>query len=377
MLDWDVLLSGNPAVDIHNGLKLAAGGELGIGVGEEEWGSGEREVLEGFVTRTEGLVDLIVSRFGDSSGNSDAISDASMRNSSTVDLENKRVWLGAGKVPRPSDGVVFSGIGAVARSSVRDLSAWMEWIYKYGRNAYGVADNPHSTRRKKKKVTIPKTSTDQQQSVHSTVRDPGDINSGSHSHPENDIPRSIVTLSRDASIAAGTSKRAAKEGEVGEVAKNVLFHEEESPPATETLMKYLTLGVYGSSWGIPSKRVQVHRQVSEHHVQQSRRDDDAKSIGTIPIQQTESKAMNDANIRTEPANGDEVNGSFLIGLQGDLENEDQNVVDDEDGTETGIDRELGSGKVEWNSRLLLRTLHVKRAKWKKSDTNSSISCEWD
>lgn len=37
--NWDVLLHGNPAVDIYNGVKLAAGGELGIGVGEEDWGS--------------------------------------------------------------------------------------------------------------------------------------------------------------------------------------------------------------------------------------------------------------------------------------------------------------------------------------------------
>ena len=61
-----MLLHGNPAVEIFNGLKLAAGGELGIGVGEEDWGSGEREVLEGFIGRTEGLVDLVVARFGDS-----------------------------------------------------------------------------------------------------------------------------------------------------------------------------------------------------------------------------------------------------------------------------------------------------------------------
>ena len=52
-------------MDIYGGIKLAAGGELGMGVGEEEWGSGEREVLEHFQSRTEGLVDLMVSRFGD------------------------------------------------------------------------------------------------------------------------------------------------------------------------------------------------------------------------------------------------------------------------------------------------------------------------
>jgi hypothetical protein len=33
-----LLLTGNPIVDIYNGIKLSAGGELGIGVGEEEWG---------------------------------------------------------------------------------------------------------------------------------------------------------------------------------------------------------------------------------------------------------------------------------------------------------------------------------------------------
>jgi hypothetical protein len=47
--NWDVLLHGNPAVDIFGGLKLAAGGELGYGVGEEDWGSGDREVLEDLV----------------------------------------------------------------------------------------------------------------------------------------------------------------------------------------------------------------------------------------------------------------------------------------------------------------------------------------
>ena len=36
--NWDVLLHASPAVDIYNGIKLAGAGELGVGVGEEEWG---------------------------------------------------------------------------------------------------------------------------------------------------------------------------------------------------------------------------------------------------------------------------------------------------------------------------------------------------
>lgn len=63
---WNVLLSGNPVRDVFGGIKIAASGELGIGVGEEDRGSGEREVLEGLVGRIDGLVDLVVSKFGES-----------------------------------------------------------------------------------------------------------------------------------------------------------------------------------------------------------------------------------------------------------------------------------------------------------------------
>ena len=66
------MLHGNPATSVFAGIKIAACGELGIGVGEEERGSGEREVLEGFVERTEGLVDLVVSKFGPSDVELDA-----------------------------------------------------------------------------------------------------------------------------------------------------------------------------------------------------------------------------------------------------------------------------------------------------------------
>ncbi|KAG8428119.1 hypothetical protein J3459_006063 [Metarhizium acridum] len=61
---WNVMLHGNPARNIFGGINIAASGELGVGVGEEDRGSGEREVLEGLVGRIEGLVDLVVSKFG-------------------------------------------------------------------------------------------------------------------------------------------------------------------------------------------------------------------------------------------------------------------------------------------------------------------------
>lgn len=62
---WNVNLHGNPARSVYRGINVAASGELGVGVGEEERGSGEREVLEGLVGRIEGLVDVVVSKFGE------------------------------------------------------------------------------------------------------------------------------------------------------------------------------------------------------------------------------------------------------------------------------------------------------------------------
>jgi hypothetical protein len=145
--NWDVLLHGNPAVDIFGGLKLAAGGELGYGVGEEDWGSGDREVLEDLVHRTEGLVDLLVHRFGEPAPPEDDY----ITNDPSQNTRQGLPWLGCGSEPQASDGLIFSGVGAITRPSVRDISTWVRDIYAYGEHAYGVKDNPHRQRRKKRR----------------------------------------------------------------------------------------------------------------------------------------------------------------------------------------------------------------------------------
>lgn len=132
---WEVLLNGNPAVDALGGLKLAAGGELGMGVGEEEWGSGEREVLEDLVHRTGGLMDLVVSRFGNEQ--------------SEGALEDDIPWLGSGQPPDANDGVIFGGVGALSRGSVRDIANWVQQVFTYGDYAYGIRDNPARKRRRR------------------------------------------------------------------------------------------------------------------------------------------------------------------------------------------------------------------------------------
>lgn len=112
-----------------------------MGVGEEEWGSGERDVLEDLTRRTEGLVDMVVSRFG----------EPAPAEGETNANEEALPWLGSGSHPLASDGVIFGGINAIARPSLRNVSIWMRQIYSYGEYAYGVRDNPHRERRKRRR----------------------------------------------------------------------------------------------------------------------------------------------------------------------------------------------------------------------------------
>ncbi|KAI1274008.1 hypothetical protein F5Y07DRAFT_374743 [Xylaria sp. FL0933] len=146
---WDVMLHGNPASKVFRGIKIAACGELGVGVGEEDRGSGEREVLEGFVDRIEGLTDLVVSRFGSSKSTSES--------EPTKDEERDEQWLGTGEEPGAEDGAVFLGVGALSRKSICDITAWMEDIYSWGEDAYGVKDSPASTRqpRRRRRKSVP------------------------------------------------------------------------------------------------------------------------------------------------------------------------------------------------------------------------------
>ncbi len=136
---WNVLLHGNPACSVFGGVKVAACGELGMGVGEEERGSGERDALEDLIGRTEGLVDLVVGKYGDH----DSIGDGGSQ-----DAEQ---WIGTGNEPGAEDGAIFLGVGALSRHSLRAITYWMEDMYSWAESAYGVQDSPSSTRSHPKK----------------------------------------------------------------------------------------------------------------------------------------------------------------------------------------------------------------------------------
>ncbi|KAF2863941.1 hypothetical protein K470DRAFT_209514, partial [Piedraia hortae CBS 480.64] len=132
---WDVMLHDNPAAELLGGIKLGGGGELGFGVGEEDMGSAERAVLQDLVHRTEGLIDVVVSRFGEA--------EASGKESLP--------WLGSGRQPSSADGVVFCGVGAISRIDVGKMSLWIQQIFTDGELAYGIRQDPHRERRKRRR----------------------------------------------------------------------------------------------------------------------------------------------------------------------------------------------------------------------------------
>ena len=351
------MLHGNPAVDIFNGLKLAAGGELGIGVGEEEWGSGEREVLEGFIGRTEGLVDLVVSRFGEVPH-----STASLSTGPSSELISQ--LREHGNYPRPSDGVVFSGIGALTRPSVKDVSSWMEWLHTNGRDTYGVRNNPSSaprrTRRKIESTVLDGPDDDASAQQNASEISPPQGNEH-HAKPSNlpegpGVPPSIIAMGRArGSVSERPIVRASEAPpEEGQISSNSTS--DESASSADTLMKYLTLGVYGSAWGIPSGRPPAHNRVS------SLRKEVKQEMEATTKSTDKTKTINELNVS---------GGYFLVGLQGELDESIQVEASDSD-TDLCTDAENAPESNGSNNRVMMRTLHVERTKPKSVDSNPDL-----
>ena len=335
------MLHGNPAVDIFNGLKLAAGGELGIGVGEEEWGSGEREVLEGFVDRTEGLLDLVVSRFGEDPSPDSATVGQSPPSPNLMTPQ----WLGKGDPIGPADGVIFSGLGKLSRRTIKDVSSWVESIYIHGDDAYGVRENPNSTHRRKRRKIKPDPQA-QSRVIPAIAPESGPTPTHPLRHPtvQPGIPPPIATAAED-TLNTVTAKIKSREsaGPDGQPPREV---DQASETGAEKMMKYLTLG-YGSVWGARSALPGRVSQVKGHSPQipkdivQSNKDQSLKPVFLEPEKEIDIFQSR----RTTSAR-------FLIGLSGDLENGD---VGDEENSDEGVMDGEGSGG---NQRTVLRTLNV-------------------
>lgn len=247
------MLHGNPATNVFGGIKIAACGELGVGVGEEDRGSGEREVLEGFVGRVEGLIDLIVSKFGPSEPDTDEVSKKDPK----FIEDSAPKWLGTGEEPGAEDGAVFLGVGTLSRKSLRDLTCWMEDLYTWGEDAYGVKDSPASirqARRSKKALKENDKNDPKRHSIqHQTINEAGTV------LPKND---------EDSTDAGGVNR----------------------------FMSYLKMG-YGTHWTL------------------------GNSGGSeVTAQDVESVSKNNSNDSRRPSKALSVDsGHYLIGLLGDVE----------------------------------------------------------
>ncbi|KAI0842483.1 hypothetical protein F5Y06DRAFT_128427 [Hypoxylon sp. FL0890] len=302
---WDVMLHGNPATSIFGGIKIAACGELGFGVGEEERGSGEREVLEGFVDRVEGLVDLIVSKFGPS----ESETDEDPKKGSTVVGEPTPKWLGTGEEAGAEDGAIFLGVGALSRKSLRDVTYWMEDLYMWGEDAYGVRESPSSVRQARK----PKqhVSTSSKNARRNSAKSPEMDNStnakqGSTQKQSPDPKESGTASPKDAGEASDSS-------------------------GVNRLMSYLKMG-YGTHWTLGG----------------SGGGEGAASGETSKKDQTPS-----SDSRRPPKILGDDSGHYLIGLLGDVE--EIGTIEYDESRELSDDP---SDEIEYNSRVLLRTLTV-------------------
>ncbi|KAL8683612.1 MAG: hypothetical protein Q9186_000384 [Xanthomendoza sp. 1 TL-2023] len=338
--NWDVLLHGNPAVDIFDGLKLAAGGELGIGVGEEEWGSGEREVLEGFIGRTDGLVDLIVSRFGEAPAADAPEKDSVSGATSQPPLQTDDWYLG--QDPRPSDGVVFSGIGAIARPSVKHITKWVESMFKYGESAYGIRDNPVAINRRRRDKNGEAFSSKGQRLSKAAASESAERRADDYGIP---APITRTQQARKNPLQEARSSSSAGT-EIDKKQAQTWTTNSESSFKTETLMKYMTLGIYGSG-------LSASFMGSPEHSSDSKPSDAKKAAGSAEI--------------IAP-------GYFLVGLRGDLDEDDSDHITHDVGS--SAQRDESHGKRAQTSRIVLRTLIVEQGEREKIESANKTSLEF-
>lgn len=350
---WEVLLSGNPTVDIYNGIKLSVGGELGIGVGEEEWGSGERAVLEDFVGRTDGLVELVVSRFGDPPTATEDTKPLKKPESTTTGGNDKPQWVGSERYPRPYDGVIFSGVGAISRSSLAQVSQWMEWIYRYGDEAYGVGEDPTSTRRRRHRKRHARPRTRDKSTLPGAGNSPKGSTQGKGFSPG--IPKPLVKGTGRPPQNTDEQSSAQISGE-SSPAKSVQGGDW-TGLGTDTFMKLLTLG-YGSSWSLPSRTPSTHPRDSPLKHEDS--PNNGQHIGSPDARQTpenSSRNGDNAKWKIHPP------GKFLIGLRDDIQSINEQSPEYQSS---------GCSKGNQNCRILARTVHIQLASPAPNETGLII-----
>ncbi|KAG0645834.1 hypothetical protein D0Z07_7718 [Hyphodiscus hymeniophilus] len=355
---WNVLMHGNPANKLYGAIKVAACGELGVGVGEEERGSGEREVLEGFVGRVDGLIDVIVSKFGDT----DQMVDKEQGRKKPDPAKPTGPWLGSGDEPAAEDGAIFLGTGALSRKSLRDVSHWVEDLYRWGPHAYGVIDNPSSNRRTKKsktksQATRKEVSAEAKQPLRQitglTLRDKRNRQDSLKSLPPKpieegeDSPKHKIKDLRP-SIKRGLSSRS--------------FASTDSDSKTSKFASYLKFG-YGTHWSLGGSSTKSEGQIDNRI---------AESTATQPTEPPGKDVFSSSPTRSPMYPSDDSEGHFLIGLMGGIDDDDD--ADEIADGDTDNFMRYGVETDGYNARLVLRTLtlELERAEDARAEGDISI-----
>lgn len=360
---WNVLMHGNPANALYGGIKIAACGELGVGVGEEERGSGERAVLEGYVGQIDGLVDIIVSKFGEADDND----GPPQTTTQSKDLTDS--WLGSGSEPNSEDGAIFLGTGALSRKSLRDVSHWIEDLYRWGPYAYGIIDNPSSNRRRKKfKEKLPSKQTIQPSDAKKEARQVYGVSLRDKAHKRSPLHQdSVDTLppmpvnDRDEAPSSSTSAKRRPPARRGTLS----FTGSESDSSTKgnRFVQYFKLG-YGTHWSLgstPAEAAPDHKPTST-----------ALGDATSPDSHSVNKSLvDDGTFETSMYAHSGSSGHYLIGLLGDIE---ADGADDPANAHANLEELSYQSESEPNSRLVLRTLtlELERAEDARVETEISI-----
>ncbi|KAJ3482593.1 hypothetical protein NLG97_g7526 [Lecanicillium saksenae] len=334
---WSVSLHGNPTRDIYQGINVAASGELGVGVGEEERGSGEREVLEGLVGRTEGLVDLVVSTFG-----SDGEDGSDEKGKAT---HVAFPWLGSGREPSIDDGAIFLGTGALSRKSLRDVTHWMEDLYTWGEHAYGVIESPISTRKSRPKKSNHQRTASKPPEPASRHTEPAtppkmaakEAAAKDGEPAKKDVPQPVSDPQASTTAEMDTAKKPSDEGKDSNITEPQTTEAEDG--RLDKMVSYLKLG-YGQYWSIPSVPG-LSGSTSEQTPDTAKRQPSSK---TGDIKSPKRPAMPKSSPSQDAA------GHYLIGLKGEIE---EAYGGDDDGAAASDDSET-----EHDSRTVLRAIHV-------------------
>ncbi|KAL9052204.1 MAG: hypothetical protein Q9162_005529 [Coniocarpon cinnabarinum] len=238
---WDVLLHGNPLCDAFTSSRLAAAGELGVGVGEEEWGSAERGFLEGVIEGTEGLVDLLVLR-SDSREQKEHNEKDSPSNGRRRHAKNL------------ARGIVFLGSGALTPMSVVTLSEWMQHAADFPSTAYGVQESPSSTRAKSQRKNTAKSQnlrriSHDQRSHSFSRRSSHTVDQQPSEQTRPAIPPSVVSVIEESLDKATADAEAAPPSAARASLEKTATAPSNRKSSYGDWGKILKLG-YGSSWGL-------------------------------------------------------------------------------------------------------------------------------